>query len=112
MDEVTVCPTCHVNVRITDYYCFNCGKNLHEKPPSLSIITMVSIVIGSLLLPPMGIIWGVRYLKQSDVKSRLVGLVAILITIIELIWLTFITIGLINQINSQVNSQIQNIQGF
>jgi uncharacterized protein (DUF983 family) len=112
MDEILMCPTCHVAVKPLDYFCSNCGKNLHPVPPSLSSVTIFGFIVGSIVLPPMGFIWGIRYLKSDDNKARFYGFVFIIITIVELILLTIGTIQLINTINQQVNSQMQNIQGL
>lgn len=112
MEENLICPSCHLQVRNTDYFCFNCGKNLHPKPPSTSISSQTSLYIGSLLLPPMGIIWGLRYLRQPDRESKIVGVIAIILTIVILVLLTQFTVNLINTVNEQVNSQLQSLQGF
>jgi hypothetical protein len=92
MEEQTLCPVCHVVVKPGDYYCFNCGKNLHPAPPSLSFATLAGFFVGSIILPPMGIIWGYRYIK--------------------LILLVNATVSVYNTINDQVQEQLPNIQGF
>lgn len=60
----------------------------------------------------MGIIWGLKYLRQSDQTSKIVGSIAIGLTLIILIMLAATSITLINTVNSSVNSQLQNMQGF
>ncbi len=60
----------------------------------------------------MGIIWGLRYLRQSDRNSKIVGWIAIVLTIVVIIVSIQITVNLINTINTQVNQQLQDIQGF
>src|ERR1700690_2123516 len=61
----SVCPMCHIQVRLTDYFCYNCGKNLHPKPLSTSIEIQILYYVGSLVLPPMGFIWGFRYIREN-----------------------------------------------
>ena len=108
------CPQCHIEVRQTDYFCFNCGKNLHPAPPSTSISTQLGLYLKSFLIPPFGIFWGFPYLLQPKISSKLVGLVTITLTLLSL-YLTIVAVrGLIDnmneQITSQLNSQLQNMQ--
>jgi hypothetical protein len=84
MDE-TICSQCHVAVRVSDYFCFNCGKNLKPKPLSTSVSTQLIYYAGSVFLPPMGIIWGIKYLKEKESKAKIVGIVCITITVVVLI---------------------------
>lgn len=112
MDEIIiVCPVCHTSVRPTDYFCFNCGKNLHPAPPSTTIEKQLMIYIGSFLLPPMGVIWGFPYLRASDTKSKTVGYIAVAITVVTIIiyavWINKIMSGVSQQMN-----QVQGLEGF
>ena len=105
------CPVCHVQVRPTDYFCFNCGKSLKEKLKSISLSSQIGLYLGSLVLPPMGIIWGLRYLKQPDQKRRWVGIVAIVLTLISLAVSIVWMVNLVNEVNRQVEDQMSTI-GF
>ena len=62
-------------------------------------------------MPPLGLWWGYRYLRQSDTSSKLVGLVVVLMTVVEIVWVTQITIGAINTANQQINQQM-NLYGL
>jgi hypothetical protein len=106
------CPTCHVKVKDMDYFCANCGANLKPVPPATSVGKQFRLYLGSILLPPMGIIWGWRYLKQDSPKSKLVGGVAILLTVVASIVVTVYTIKLMSQVNTKVNNQLNNLMGF
>lgn len=112
MEIHPACSVCHTEVRDTDYFCFNCGKNLHEKPLSITVMDQVLLYAGSLLLPPMGILWGIKYLKQQDQKSRYVGIVAIAITVIVILWITNYIMNVFTAVNSQVNTQLDGLGGF
>ena len=102
-----ICPRCHQTIQPTDYFCPNCGKKLHSPPLSTSISSQIVLYLKTLLLPPFGFIWGYRYLRQSDSKSKLIGLAVIIITIIETIWLIFFTINFTNTLNQQINQTYQ-----
>jgi len=102
MDEIISCPSCHQPAKITDYFCSNCGKKLKSQPLSTSLPSQITLYLKTLLLPPFGLIWGYRYLRQSNTQSKFVGLFTIIITIIEIVWLTQITINIINTTNQQI----------
>jgi hypothetical protein len=106
------CPKCHTEVRVTDYYCYNCGSAIQVKPPSTSTIDQVLLYIGSVCLPPMGIIWGIKYVRQPDTKSKSIGIVAMILTVLIIFITINVTVSLMRSISSQVNSQMQIIEGF
>jgi len=110
--NIPLCTQCHVAVRPADYFCFNCGKELHPKPRSLSTLYIIGVLMGSVFLPPLGIIWGLRYVKEQDSKSKTVGVLAIAITIVVLVIVVISSIQFIQLIEDQVNSQLQTIQKF
>jgi hypothetical protein len=105
MDEIISCPSCHQPMKSTDFFCPTCGKNIRPRPLSTSVSSQIILYIKALLLPPMGFFWGYRYYRQSDTKSKLIGFVTILITIIEIIWITQSTLTAIHTINQQVAQQ-------
>lgn len=112
METNPVCPTCHTQVRFSDYFCFNCGKNLHEKPPSITVMDQTLLYAGSIFLPPMGFIWGWKYIKQPDQKTRIVGIVAIAITVVVLLWAASYTVNIYNTVTKQVDTQLNGIGGL
>ncbi|GEM_PF-1168381 len=80
------CPNCHVDVRITDFYCYNCGTKLHASTTSQSAVgTQALLYVASALLPPAGLFWGLKYLRKPDSSSKVSGLVMIGITIVVII---------------------------
>ena len=103
------CPVCHQPVSENDYFCSNCGQNLKPIPLPTNIYSLFLLYIKCLLLPPMGVVWGIRYLKQKDTKSKITGLIAIIITVIILEIALKITLSLIDTVNKQVNSQLQDL---
>ena len=110
MDKI-LCPSCHIEVRPTDYFCFNCGKNLQEKPPSITVESQILLYLGSVFLPPMGIIWGLKYLRRPDQKSRTVGWVAVILTLVCILLYAKWIFGVMDTVNKEVN-QFNSMQGF
>ena len=64
------------------------------------------IYLASLLLPPIGLWWGFKYIKQDDPKIRNVGIAAIVLTVIASIITIWITVSLINSFSASINSQL------
>ncbi len=60
----------------------------------------------------MGFFWGIKYLKEENDKSKVMGLVMIGLTLFSLVVITISTIGFINMLNQQVSSQLNNFGGF
>lgn len=112
MDEILACPGCHIAVRPTDYYCFNCGKNLHVAPVGTTPLDQMKLYGASILLAPMGIFWGLKYLKENDDKAKIVGVVAMILSGVTFIIAAQYTVSFINSLNSQVGQQLQGIEGF
>ncbi|MBI5019176.1 zinc ribbon domain-containing protein [Candidatus Gottesmanbacteria bacterium] len=106
------CPTCHTEVRETDYFCFNCGKNLKAKPLSTSLQAEILYYAASIFLPPLGFWWGVKYLRQHDPVSKRIGIVSMLLTVIATIITFAWGVRVMNSVSSQVNEQMNLIQGF
>lgn len=111
MQDVSMCPSCHVAVRPTDYFCYNCGKNLKPSPKSTAAIFQISLYMKSILLPPFGILYALPYLKQKDQKSKIVGIVAIVLTITSLIAVFVLTKNLIDSVNRQA-AETMNMYSF
>ncbi len=112
---VASCPQCHQPIREQDYFCPNCGKNLKPAPPSTSVGKQIMLYVGSLLLPPIGVVWAVPYLRQPDTRSKMVGFITLAVTAISLILSVIALQGFYNYINDQVNQatqQINRMQGL
>ena len=59
----------------------------------------------SVLLPPLGLVPGIKYLFQKDPKVKIVGVVAILLTILSLVLTAYVTIDFLNRINKTISTQ-------
>jgi len=111
MEDVLVCPQCHVSVQPTDYFCSNCGKNLKQKLSSVSISSQALLYVGSLLLPPMGFIWGFRRLREEGRTQKIIGMITIGLTVVSLVYSIVVVVDVINSANAQLNQQMQGL-GF
>lgn len=102
----SLCPQCHIEVRPTDYYCFNCGNNLHSAPPSEALVDIIILFAKSLLLPPFGVYWAYKYLRADDSKRKFIGIIAILITLISFAISIVLFKNVITTFNEQLNTQL------
>ncbi len=98
-----ICPRCHFISQEDSYFCPNCGNKLRIKPPSTSWIKQIGVYALSFFLPPLGLWPAVKYLKQPDRKSKIIGGVAVFLTVVSLV-LTVITF---NQMYKTVSQQMQ-----
>ncbi len=109
---ILTCSFCHQPIQPTFFFCPNCGKEAKPKPLNISALTQLGIYALSLLLPPLGLWPGMKYLREPNQSSKLVGIIAILLTIISLIVTFYLAAQLANTVNQQVMKQVQQIQGF
>lgn len=105
--EQKVCEVCHQPIQETFYFCPNCGKKLKEAPLSTSTVKQLGLYIFSLLLPPLGLFPGFRYLRQKNKKARLVGVVILFITIVSTVVTMWLTLQVVNSFNKSVDEAMQ-----
>lgn len=80
MEERRVCRSCQNPISETYFFCPYCGKKLKEPPLSTSIAKQIGIYLFAILCPPFGLIPGIKYLNQPDNRSKIIGLVTVLLT--------------------------------
>lgn len=85
------CPACGVEVTETAYFCSNCGKSIRVKPGATDVWHQILIYLVSFFLAPFGLSYALKYLRQPDRKSKIIGLVSLILTIVAIvtvIWLS------------------------
>lgn len=107
MELQTTCTHCQGNISSSDFFCPNCGTKLKEKPPSTSLITQVLIYSLSLFLPPLGIWPAIKYLRRPDQKSKNVGLVALILTIVSTVLTIYLSVVLFDTYTKDLSNQIK-----
>lgn len=104
--EQATCRKCNLPVLANFYFCPNCGYALRPKPLSISAGKQIGIYLLSFLLPPLGVWPGIKYLMQKDPKAKIVGAVAILLTIISIVVTLYYANILMKQLTTQLNAQL------
>jgi hypothetical protein len=108
--ELTLnCLGCKQPIVPQDYFCPNCGKKIKDKPQSTTVLRQIIVYLISFLLPPLGLWPAIKYLKQKDGKSRMIGFVAIILTVISSAISIWLYLGIIKTVNEQLNQQLNNI---
>lgn len=102
------CKYCHLPVTLQDFYCPHCGKKLKDKPVSTDLWPLVWLFVLSTLLPPLGIGLTIRYIKSEDQKAKSIGWISLMVTGLALIAAVYASKAILDVINSQVSSQMQN----
>lgn len=82
------------------------GGQLKNKSLSVTVGRQIYVYLLSFLLPPLGLWPGIKYLRQTDEKSRMVGFIAIVLTIISIIITIWLSVSFINTFKQQLNSQL------
>lgn len=60
-----------------------------EKIPVITVWKQIFIYLVSFFLAPLGLGWGFAYIRSKDLKVRIVGLIAITLTVISVVLLFY-----------------------
>jgi hypothetical protein len=107
MDKA-ICKFCGQTVFTNYYFCPYCGKKLIEPP--ITMVKEIGIYLFSILLPPLGLWPGIKYLLQKNNRARRVGIITILLTIIATIVTLYFTIITVSNIQQTINTQMNQVQ--
>lgn len=101
------CPKCNSPINQADYFCKSCGAKIKNKALSTTLFMQLKIYVFSLLLPLLGLIPAIKYLRQEDRSSKKIGVVIVVITILSLVITTWLTMGYLNTFNESLNKQME-----
>jgi len=106
--EPTVCKFCGQAVLSNYYFCPYCGKKLIEPP--LTTIKEIGVYLLSVFLPPLGLWPGIKYILQKNARSKRVGSIAIILTIISTIVTLWLSVAVFNNLSKTINTQMNQSQ--
>jgi len=106
MDNNLLCPTCRFKTQSEWFFCPNCGKELKEKIPVISIPKQILIYSVSFFLTPLGLGWGLKYVRSKDSKIKTVGIISIVLTILAIILMIGVLKSFIDQYSKILNNLI------
>ena len=84
MEASTACNVCNDPIQVNWNFCPNCGNILRVKPLSTSVLRQLVIYSVSFFLPPFGLGYAFKYLRQDDRKARIIGIISIILTILSI----------------------------
>lgn len=96
-DFTVACHTCRHIVDATFRFCPYCGKELKSAPASTSLLMQAGIYLLSVLLPPLGLWPGIKYARADNRKAKIIGAIAIMLTVISTAITLWYFYGLMNQ---------------
>lgn len=106
----TTCKFCHFQVLPTYYFCPNCGKKIKEPPLSTSIGKQIYVYALSVALPPLGLWPGLKYLLDKRPSAKIIGIIAIVLTILSTVITIKLTMNLLNGQKSVADQQLQQLE--
>jgi len=78
------CPKCNAEASEAAYFCYNCGQVIKPRPESTSVSRQMLIYLISFFLAPFGLAFAFKYLGQPDKKSKTIGIISIILTIVSI----------------------------
>ncbi|MCL5010073.1 MAG: zinc ribbon domain-containing protein [Patescibacteria group bacterium] len=105
------CAVCGSPLSENFSYCPRCGARLNNSS-GVPFSTRLGIYLLSVFLPPLGLFPGIKYLLQADQAKKRVGLTALILTAVSTIITVWISVGLISNINKEVNLQMMQYQNL
>lgn len=104
---MNTCKHCKNPIVETFYFCPNCGKKIKNPPYKFSISNTIVIILESVFLPPLGLIPGIKYFLKDDRRAQIIGVMAIVFTVISTIIGIIFTVNFINKTNESINNLYQ-----
>jgi len=98
------CKECGHEISDDALACPNCGKPQRDKTLSVSLSRQITVYFVSLFLPPLGLWYVWKYLKQKDDKSKQIGITAAILTVISIIVTIYFTERFVNSMNQALKS--------
>ena len=104
---MNICKYCKNPVVETFYFCPNCGKKIKEPPFKFSLAKAITIIVAAILIPPFGIIPGIKYFLKDDKRAQFIGIITIALTIIATVVMIIFTINFINSFSKTYQEILQ-----
>jgi len=106
VEQLLICPKCQNSNGAADFFCRVCGYKLRGKPLSTSLLKQLSVYLISFLLPPLGLVPAIKYLRQGESKSKQIGIIAIILTVISMIISIRLLLNFMDTFNNILNGQL------
>jgi uncharacterized OB-fold protein len=98
------CSSCNTRVMPSDNFCPNCGRPLRTTPPATCLSRQIVVYLISFFLAPFGLWYAWKYIKQGDEKSKMIGVIAIALTVAAVALTIWMTKGLVNSVDRSLHA--------
>lgn len=98
------CPACHYKTQGDWFFCPNCAKELKEKILVISFSKQILIYLVSFFLTPLGLGWGLKYVRSKDNKTKTVGIISIVLTVVSILLMIWVSKNFIDQYAKLLNN--------
>jgi len=114
MDSEIICSKCQTHFPSSPilYFCPNCGNKLKDKALSTSTGKQIGVYLISFFLPPFGLWPAIKYLKQPNSKAKIIGWVAIVLTIFSIVFSVWAAAGMVQFTNQIVGNQMKQYENM
>ena len=97
------CSFCKQVIPENSYFCPQCGKELKINPANTTIAKQIIIYFVSFFLPPFGLGYAWKYIRYEDRKSKIIGSVAIILTLFSILLSLWMMDALLSPLRDQLN---------
>lgn len=105
------CKHCHYQILSNYFFCPNCGKKLKNPPLAVTVSKQIYIYFISAAFPPLGLWPGIKYLLDKRPKAKIIGTVAIILTLLSTVITIQLTMSLLNGQKDVASQQLQQLEG-
>lgn len=78
----------------------------------MTIAKQIGIYAISILLPPLGLWPGIKYIFQKDEKTKVVGIIAVILTIVSTVVTAWLFMNFLTNATSGINSSLDQYQNL
>ena len=104
MENVSFCSVCKFEIQNSWFFCPNCAKELKEKIPVISVSKQILIYFVSFFLTPLGLVWGLKYVRSTDQKTKTIGIISIVLTVLSIVLMLIASKNFIDQYSKILNN--------
>jgi hypothetical protein len=110
--ELTTCPFCSAQIGTQAFFCPVCGKKIKDKPLAVDLKTKVLLYGVSILLPPLGLGWTIRYVRSADSEAKKMGIISLVLTVVSLLAAVGVTMVYVQSLTKQINEMVNQYQNL
>lgn len=110
----SICSKCHYSLLPEFYFCPNCGEKIIIL--STGVWAQTKLYMHSIILPFLCYLtiskwYGIRYVRSDNTKTKIVGMVAIVLLLSSTVFVIWYSIYITEQFLSSASSNINSLMG-